>query len=468
MSSWRQDRSILCARVLAYLTGGIATLSLAGWASHIPVLTTFVPGAVSMKVNTSLGFLLLACALHTAVGGLHTRSQAILASLASLLGCFTLFEYITGLQLGIDELLIHDPEVTVHPGRMSPITALNFMLLGVALLPLRQKASEVVREGLSLLAVLTSMFAIVGYLYRIPLLYGATSSSSTPMAIHTGATFLLLALGFLLLPREHGVVRIFRGNSIASMVARFLVPVAIVVPIGLGAIFMHDRLNRGHLPLAMALSVVSTMVLLVALIWYFSFAIQRTEMERTALRQQAQTDSLTGIYNRCYFDISLEHEVERSRRYGTPLSLIMFDLDHFKVLNDLYGHLTGDRALFRVARLCEQHLRATDVFCRYGGEEFAIITPETTPVAAMTLARRIREDVGTVTLDRHKEAITISAGVAAWDSHFLTKEDLIAAADQALYEAKSSGRNCERLYGDGHSFTRALTSDPRESGASAS
>lgn len=443
----------LVPRLTAYTAAGIGMLVLAGWIFNAPELTTLVPNVSSMKANTAFSLLLLAGSLYFAPDSRHPRMQAVLSIAAVSISVLTIFEYIAGHSLGIDQLVFRD-SATPYPGRMSPFTALSFVLLGTALVPY-PRWIEAVREGLALSVTVISLFATVGYLYGIPALYGAISTDFTPMALNTAAASFLLAIGFLAVPREDGIVRIFRGGSIAAMAARFLVPVGIVVPIFLGGVFMHNRFSMGHLPLAMALSAVSNVLLLVGLTWYFCVMIQRTEQERAALRQQAATDRLTGIYNRRHFDVTLDYEIERVRRYGNPLSLILFDLDYFKRLNDTYGHLMGDRALFRVARQCERHLRSTDVFCRYGGEEFAIIAAETSPTAAMSLARRIREDVATVKLDI-EEPVTMSAGVATWDSdRFNTKEDLIAAADKALYQAKSSGRNRECLYADADRLTAA-------------
>lgn len=443
-------------RLAAHLAGAIGTLAITGWIFKIPALTTFFTSSTSMKVNSAVSFMLLAAALHLAASRRHSRVQVFLAGAAIAVGVLTLFEYITGQPLGIDQLLFRDPVAAAHPGRMSPISALNFVLLGIALMPFQRPRSAALREILGLAVAMMSMFAIVGYLYGTPALYGAINLGWTPIAPHTGGSFILLAVGFLFIPREGGWVRIFHGHSIATMVARFLVPVAIMVPVFLGAVFMHERLSGGHLPLAMALSVVSNVVLLVALIWYFSFMVQRTEEEREALRHQAETDRLTGIYNRRYFESDLEQEVERTRRYETALSLIIFDIDWFKKLNDRYGHLVGDRVLMRVARECERNLRSTDVFCRYGGEEFAIIAPETGATAALLLARRIREAIASMARDGYDEPVTVSAGVAAWEKTFATKEDLIAAADKALYRAKDLGKNRECLHRDGE---RLLASD---------
>jgi diguanylate cyclase (GGDEF)-like protein len=196
----------------------------------------------------------------------------------------------------------------------------------------------------------------------------------------------------------------------------------------------------------MALTVVSNIVLLVGLIWLLASMIQRVEAERAAVQQQAETDKLTGIYNRRHFEASLELEIQRARRYGAPLALLMIDVDNFKLLNDRHGHLVGDRMLCRLARECESCLRTSDVFCRYGGDEFVIIAPETSAQAAMAMARRMRQNIDAVSTDQSFGALAISIGIAIWEDNFKTNDDFIAAADSALYQAKSAGRNCESLY----------------------
>jgi diguanylate cyclase (GGDEF)-like protein len=329
---------------------------------------------------------------------------------------------------------------------MSPITAVNFMLLAAALLMPSSRRGDYIKEALALLLALSATFAIVGYIYGVPALYGAVTSSSAAMALHTGASFLLLAIAFLLIPRQEGFVYVLRGPSIASMTARYILPPATLVPVVLGGLFIRSRWNIGHPHLVMALSVVSDMVLLVALIWLFALMIRRVETERAVIQRQAETDQLTGIYNRRHFETSLDQEIERARRYNSTLSLLMIDVDNFKQLNDSHGHLVGDRLLYQLTRECESCLRASDVFCRYGGDEFAIIAPETPGPAAMALARRMRQSIGSITLGSSPGALAISIGIAVWEESFNTKDDIISAADSALYQAKSAGRNRECLY----------------------
>ena len=398
-----------------------------------------------MKANTAICFLLLSGALYAAAGCRGSRWQGWLAVAGAVLASLTLFEYISGTSLGIDEALFRDTGLSPHPGRMSPITAANFVLLASALLVPSFKRSDYLKEALALLLALSATFAIVGYVYGVPALYGAVSSSSTAMALHTGVSFLLLAVGFLFVERETGFVRVFHGSSIASMVARYLVPVAFLVPVVLGAIFIRTRWNLGHPHLVMALSVVSDIVLLVVLIWLFAAMIQRVETERALIQRQADTDKLTGIYNRRHFETSLELEIQRARRYGAPLALLMIDVDNFKQLNDSCGHLVGDRMLYRLARECESCLRTSDIFCRYGGDEFVIIAPETSAQAAIAMARRMRQNIDAVRTDQSLGPLGISIGIAVWEDNFKTNDDFIAAADSALYQAKSAGRNRECL-----------------------
>jgi diguanylate cyclase (GGDEF)-like protein len=433
-------------RTAVYVAGAMAGIAMAGWGLHVYVLTSVLPGYVSMKANTAIAFLLLVGSLYCAARRRNFRWQQGLALGAVLLGLLTLLEHALGFNFGMDEPLFRDPVRSLYPGRMSPITAANFAVLGTAMLLPRFKWSDYVKEALALMVALASTFAIVGYLYGVPALYGAVSGSSSAMALHTGVNFLLLAIGFLFVERETGFVRVFHGSSIASMVARYLVPVAFLAPVVLGAIFIRTRWSLGHPHMVMALTVVSNIVLLVGLIWLLASMIQRVEAERAAVQQQAETDKLTGIYNRRHFETSLELEIQRARRYGAPLALLMIDVDNFKLLNDRHGHLVGDRMLCRLARECESCLRTSDVFCRYGGDEFAIIAPETSAQAAVTMARRMRQNIDALGMDQSFGTLGISIGIAVWEDKFETTDDFIAAADIALYQAKSAGRNRECLY----------------------
>jgi diguanylate cyclase (GGDEF)-like protein len=155
------------------------------------------------------------------------------------------------------------------------------------------------------------------------------------------------------------------------------------------------------------------------------------------------TDALTGIANRRSFDERLSVEVARANRYGTPLALVMIDLDHFKELNDRFGHLAGDEVLKRVAALVDREKRLGDLVARYGGEELAAILPHTEARAAMVWAERVRQLVAGTRVQSEAGALTVTAsfGVAGAASNRETPAALIEEADQALYQAKRQGRN---------------------------
>ena len=152
----------------------------------------------------------------------------------------------------------------------------------------------------------------------------------------------------------------------------------------------------------------------------------------------AATDGLTGLANRSTFQRSLGLEVARSTRTGEPLSLLLLDLDHFKHLNDTWGHQTGDEVLRRVAAVLDESCRGFDVPARYGGEEFAVVLPSTALEQAVAVAERLREMMAGALIE---PAVTISVGVATLPNSAATGEELVRAADEALYASKRAGRN---------------------------
>ncbi|MEX1201148.1 MAG: sensor domain-containing diguanylate cyclase [Methylophaga sp.] len=158
-------------------------------------------------------------------------------------------------------------------------------------------------------------------------------------------------------------------------------------------------------------------------------------------------DPLTGVNNRRFFDQRIEEEVSRAKRQKTPLSCLFVDLDHFKRVNDQHGHQAGDLILKQVANLINDSLRSTDVLSRYGGEEFVILLTDTDTAAAADIARRMREHIAAmhfIVSHGRKVQITLSIGLATLNinSPLLTSKQLLKAADQAVYAAKISGRNC--------------------------
>jgi diguanylate cyclase (GGDEF)-like protein len=178
-------------------------------------------------------------------------------------------------------------------------------------------------------------------------------------------------------------------------------------------------------------------------------ALKNAQMH-SAVARAAQTDALTGIANRGALMERLERELDRSRRYERSLTVLFFDLDRFKNINDTYGHQFGDRMLRELARIATQNVRSIDLVGRYGGEEFVAVLPETDGAQALIVAERIRTAVAArrFTLDSGEEVrATVSAGIAVFPDNGTTMDTLLRVADTALYAAKAGGRN--RIhYGD--------------------
>lgn len=186
---------------------------------------------------------------------------------------------------------------------------------------------------------------------------------------------------------------------------------------------------------------------------HFKF-LQERDIENAyhrAIHDLVVRDGLTQIANKRRFEEEADREVGRARRYGRPLSLILFDLDHFKLVNDTHGHLCGDFVLKEIVRVTRSLMRREQVFARVGGEEFAILTPEARIKGAQVLAERVRTKIARHEL-RHREAsfhVTCSFGVAELEAEMKSPQDLYEAADQALYRSKKAGRNRVTVFSAG-------------------
>ncbi len=202
---------------------------------------------------------------------------------------------------------------------------------------------------------------------------------------------------------------------------------------------------------AFPVSVAYTRLVIDTLTVYVGFITDLSDVKRVhdKLQHDATHDFLTGLNNRRYFDDQLNMEIERSRRSGQPLSLLMLDIDRFKRINDDYGHMVGDRALEALATELRHQARAGDVVARFGGEEFVMLMPNTSPASASAMAERLRMAIEMLRVKhdgndlRFTVSIGVSSGGTTKDS---TPEALLASADKALYAAKEGGRNRVEVY----------------------
>jgi two-component system, cell cycle response regulator len=167
-------------------------------------------------------------------------------------------------------------------------------------------------------------------------------------------------------------------------------------------------------------------------------------IENASLFRQATTDRMTGLFSHHFFQKNLEEEMERARRYKSTFSLVMFDIDHFKRINDAHGHLQGDRIIKEIAKVLSRSIRQVDFPARYGGEEFAVILPSVDVKGALVVAERLRKRIEEYSFpaDRESLRVTISVGVTEFDAEAdYASADVIREADKALYQSKERGRN---------------------------
>jgi len=175
---------------------------------------------------------------------------------------------------------------------------------------------------------------------------------------------------------------------------------------------------------------------------------QHIKHDENLLKQMASHDPLTNLYTRRIFNDQLSTEIAYSKRYNTKISLIMLDIDHFKLVNDNYGHTAGDKVIRELSKRITSACRETDLACRFGGEEFVIISKNTSTNETENLAERLRRSVEATPFDIDEGkmiTVTISIGIACYPEHAERDTDLITASDKALYTAKKEGRNCVRI-----------------------
>jgi diguanylate cyclase (GGDEF)-like protein/PAS domain S-box-containing protein len=196
---------------------------------------------------------------------------------------------------------------------------------------------------------------------------------------------------------------------------------------------------------------------------------ERTRSEREVqalqekLREQATHDALTGLYNRRYLEESLGRELILAERNGHPVSVIMGDLDNFKAINDRYGHLGGDEILRTFGDLLKRQVRGSDIYCRYGGEEFLLVLPQMSGENAVERAEQLRTAIAAAPVSYGASAIKVTAsfGVATFPHDGRTGDELIAAADRALYAAKSTGRNRVNKHSESFGVSPELSKEYR-------
>lgn len=233
-----------------------------------------------------------------------------------------------------------------------------------------------------------------------------------------------------------------RWLVLTALIFIFIIGYGAYIPVFWGS---HEKLADLVVPAVFFLGACFVLV-----VNFLSLETTRDVQHMSVLEQESITDPLMGIYNRRYLERRLTSEVARASRYGMPLSVLLLDIDHFKRINDSYGHQVGDVVLAELAQLIVNTVRTTDIVTRYGGEEIMVIAPSTPLKTSTNLAERLRNIIEHTPLDvpakLHRKLkllhITVSVGVACFGQSANDFQSLIQSADEALYRAKKKGRNC--------------------------
>jgi len=309
------------------------------------------------------------------------------------------------------------------------LVLLAFVLLHVAILDLRRAPSLWPRLGLTLVAIQFTACCWLTFVQHHARIRMAIFCLA--LSLQLGQTVLLLIRGAR---RGSRLPAWFMAAILSVLIAANLARIATLW-------FIRSEVQSG--PDSMLQTLLDIVFVCIAMGIAFGFFWMTTAELSYELETMASMDSLTDIYNRRVFRERCEQEFARSLRTGNVFSLVIIDLDHFKRVNDLYGHSGGDEVLLAVVQIMKESIRSIDTLGRWGGEEFVALLPGTVMDEAVIVAQRVRRNVEqlTVTLDKASIKVTVSLGVAALRNGDDTLDAMFLRADEALYLAKEGGRN---------------------------
>jgi diguanylate cyclase (GGDEF)-like protein len=419
---------------------GLAAL-FDGSAPGMSSLNGVPPGLGTMKANTAAAIVILGTGLALTATGRNSRALVTAAAAIALgLGLVTLAEYALDWNAGIDQWLSRDAGrlPAAYPERPAVATALMISLLGAALLCAQRPALHRVKTFSAVSASLIAWAALNSYLFGAQALREVPLFSSVDL--RSAAMMLVLSVALLTVEPLSPPIRMMIANDTGGVVCRWLLPPAIIAPPVLGWLLTRkDALYVFPPQLDWALYAAASSLGSVFLIILLAHRISLIDAERDAALELSRNDPLTGLANRRAFDSFLLENFNLAKRHGHTLSLMLLDIDWFKTYNDGYGHPAGDDLLRAVAVLLSSLARETDLAARVGGEEFAIVLPETDLAGAHTLAERVRTELERSSLFRRR--VTVSIGVAAVTDLAASATTLVKECDAALYRAKEGGRN---------------------------
>ncbi len=454
------------AAALGLLAAALGCIGLAAWLFDSAWLKEAFGGRMLMKANTALGIVAAGLSLfaftalpRASILGLALRRGG--GGLAILIGLLTLLQHLTGADFRIDQLIAADPGTTpdLNPGRMPRAAATGLVLFGLGLVLMPRAPAWCFWTGFALnaLGFWVALFIGVAFLLAPDALYAFWWSAR--VSPHSSIAYLALFTGAMLAIPERGWLRIVMTDKPGGVMARRLLPLMALLPLaGLWLAKKGSEIGLYPDPLGEYVAAVVLMIVLTTVVLVTSGRLnvldahrrkveegrQRAHAAAVRMREISETDALTGLSNRRHFIDIAGATIPASQREGRPLSLLMVDIDHFKRINDTFGHASGDKALRLLSATLKESTRQADCVARLGGEEFAILLPGATAAIAQEIAERICRHTATLAVlddSGRSFGFTVSIGLAPLAATDGRPEDLLARADAALYRAKRAGRN---------------------------
>ena len=441
------------SRYAAIAVMATTVIALLGWAFNVGMLRTILPNSPTFYPNAALGFFLAAVALiYASTRSRYSRLlQTVLASVAAAISLATLIEYSLNLDLHIDQFLFTDvtPTANIAHGRMAVATAISILLVSIAIILANRKRFAMASQLLAATAGLVGILNLLGHLYGERTLFAF--GSQVGMALHSLLGCFLLSGGVLALRTDRGIMSLITSDASGGVMARVLLPAAIVLPAILGWLRWYGQFSLGLYDTAAGLTLFTASVIIVFVIMTLASAalLNRSDTERARMQYEATHDALTSVMNRHGILEQMRVEMSRCFREKRTMGIALVDVDRFKLVNDELGHNAGDEVLKEVAQRLKKSLRAYDGVGRYGGEEFLLVLPGCDLESAMMRAEALRSAIASSAIQLPEESrdVTISIGVSIYNPHEgVPREELIRWADVALYAAKANGRNQVQPY----------------------
>ncbi len=429
---------------LCGLAGLVSVFTLASYAVGFVPGWRFFPDGPAYNPLSAMAILIMATGGALLSRGRLRLAGIVLVDLALVLVAIRIADALLGSDLA-DRLMPFGIRVAADraqdlPNQMGLSTAASLFCFGAGWL-LYAGRRYALGQIAMLIGLAPPLTSTVGYIYGVSVIAGR-------MSIYVVAALTILGIAGLAARSHRGAMRAILSDGVAGRFARQQLAVACVAPLLFGLIFvrlmLRDEIGTGTAEIVVA----STLAIAVA-IAPATMSFRRLDLARyraeAQMKYQINFDALTGLLNRRSFDSALGELFRRARGKGKPISLLMCDLDHFKKINDTYGHDTGDRVLRQAAKRLATAVRGSDQVFRYGGEEMVVLLVDCGPEQAQAIAEKVRERIKQK--DRRAEVelrlpqVTISIGAATSTGGRTDPAVVLAAADAALYEAKHGGRD---------------------------